>query len=154
MIQQDDNYVKILFRFFSNILDEWTIETMWAQIVDKDKGLYKIDSIPFYAPVASGDIIFAEYDNAEQRLIYRETVEPSGSSTIQVVIVDKAILTNNIRDIFTAFGCSSEKFREGYFVLEVPADKDYKPIKQKLSELESKGVLDYAEPVLSNNQWY
>jgi hypothetical protein len=151
MIQPDDNYVKILFRFFSNILDEWTIETIWAQTVDKDKGLYMIDNIPFYASVASGDIIFAGYDDTEQRLIYRETVEPSGSSTIQVVIVDKAILTNNIREIFSAFGCSSEKFREGYFVLEVPADKDYKPIKQKLSELESKGVPDYAEPVLSNN---
>ena len=45
MKTQDDNYVKILFRFHSDVLDEETVETMWATIVDKDKGLYKLDSI-------------------------------------------------------------------------------------------------------------
>jgi len=58
MTIQDDNYVKILFRFHSDVLDEETVETMWATIVDKDKGFYKLDSIPFYAPlVASDDIV-------------------------------------------------------------------------------------------------
>lgn len=49
---------------------------MWAIIVDEEKGLYKLDSIPFYAPdIASNDIIFAAFDNDEKMLIYRETVE-------------------------------------------------------------------------------
>jgi hypothetical protein len=61
--------VKILFRFHCDVLDEETVETMWATIVDKDKGLYKLDSIPFYAPlVASDDIVFAEFDDQEQML--------------------------------------------------------------------------------------
>ena len=64
MTPQEDNYVKILFRFHSDVLDEETVETMWATIVDKNKGLYKLDSIPFYAPlVASDDIVFAEFDS-------------------------------------------------------------------------------------------
>lgn len=83
MTTTDDNHVKILFRFHSNVLDEETVETMWAEIVDKEKGLYKLDSIPFYAPsVASDDIVFAEYDEQEQMLTYRETVEYSGNSTV------------------------------------------------------------------------
>ena len=78
MVQQDDNFVKILFRFFSNVLDEWTLETIWAKVFDKEKGLYKIDNIPFYASVASGDIVFAEYDHTEQMLTYKETSRNNG----------------------------------------------------------------------------
>jgi hypothetical protein len=44
---QHDNNVKILFRFYSDVLDEETVETMWASIIDKNKGLYKLDNIPF-----------------------------------------------------------------------------------------------------------
>jgi hypothetical protein len=154
MTQQDDNFVKILSRFYSNVLDEWTAETMWAEVVDKDKGLYKIYNIPFYASIASDDIVFAEYDEAEKMLTYKETVEFSGNSLIQVVIIDKSVVTNDIRDIFNSMDCQSEKFKEGYFVIEVLADKDYEPIKQKLIELQDKGIIDYAEPVLSDKHQY
>jgi hypothetical protein len=151
MEKLDENNVKILFRFYSNVLDEWTVETMWAEIVDAERRLYKIDSIPFYASIASGDIILAEYDESEQILTYRETVEYSGNSTVQVVVMDKTLVTNDIRNIFSALGCLSEKLKEGCFVLEIPADRDYKPIRQKLKELRDKGVIDYAEPYLSTN---
>src|SRR5215203_6197199 len=100
MRQHDDNFVKILSKFYSNVLDEWAVETMWAEVVDKDKGLYKIDSIPFYASIASDDIVFAEYDDTEKMLTYKETVEYSGNSLIQVVVIDKSVVTNHIRDIF------------------------------------------------------
>lgn len=154
MKQQDDNFVKILFRFFSNVLDEWTVETIWVEVFDKDKGLYKIDNIPFYASVASDDIVFAEYDNTEQMLTYKETIQYSGNSLIQVVIIDKVIVTNAIREIFNLMDCKSEKAEEGYFVIEILADKDYKPIKQKLDELQNQRIIDYAEPVLSDNHRY
>lgn len=154
MAQKDDNFVKIFFRFYSDVLDEWTVETMWAETVDKDKGLYKIDDIPFYASIASDDIIFAEYDDTEKMLTYKETVEYSGNSLIQVVVMDKSVVTNDIRNIFNSMDCKSEKFKEGYFVIEILANKDYKPIKQKLTELQGKGIIDYAEPVLSDKHQY
>ncbi len=154
MTQQDDNFVKILSRFYSNVLDEWTVETMWAEVFDKGKGLYKIASIPFYASIASDDIVFAEYDDTEKMLTYKDTVEYSGNSLIQVVIMDKSVVTNDIRDIFNSMDCKSEKFKEGYFVIEILADKDYKPIKQKLTELQDKGIIDYAEPVLTDKHQY
>src|SRR5436190_6492772 len=100
MNQTQDNHVKILFRYHSSVLDEWTVETMWAEIVDAEKGLYKLDSIPFYGPlVASDDIIFAEYDNGQERLTYRRIVENSGNSIITVVIMDKITDINNVRNI-------------------------------------------------------
>jgi hypothetical protein len=149
---QQDNFIKILFRFYSNVLEQETVETMWAIIVDTDKGLYKLDNIPFYGPlVASDDIVFAEYDEAEQMLTYRKTIEPSGNSIIQVVLMDKSKDINDIRKIFKDLGCVSEKVNNGYFSMEVLADKDYKPIKQKLTELEDKEIIGYAEPCLSEN---
>ena len=153
MTDQNDDYVKILFKFYSNLLDEWTVENMWAEIVDTEKGLYKIDNIPFYASIASDDIVFAEHDETEQRLTYRKTVEYSGNSTVQVVILDKSIATNDIRDIFNSLGCETEKFKEGYFVMNVPADLDYKVIKKALVEQEKLGIIDYAEPCLSDKHW-
>ena len=151
MTTQDDNYVKILFRFHSDILDEETVETMWATVVDKSKGLYKIDSIPFYAPlVASADIVFAEFDEQEQMLTYRKTIEYSGNSTVQIVLMDNSKDINQIRDTFKELGCVSEKVNEGYFSMEVPSSVDYKNIKKKLDELEMQETIGYAEPCLAD----
>jgi hypothetical protein len=152
MTETNDNSVKILFRYYSSVLDDWTVETMWAEVVDADKGLYKLDSIPFYGPlVASDDIIFAEYDENEERLTYRETIKNSGNSIVTVVIMDKTYDINTIRDIFKDMDCLSERVNDAYFSIEVLADKNYKPIKQKLTELEDKGIIGYAEPCLSEN---
>ncbi|MBU8882474.1 hypothetical protein CBW16_10815 [Flavobacteriaceae bacterium JJC] len=149
-----DENVKILFRFFSDVLEEWTVETMWAETVDAEKGLYKLANIPFYASVSCDDIVYAEYDEDEQRLIYRKTIEQSGNSTIQVVVMDKTIVTNDLRETFNSLGCESEKFSEGYFVIEVPKHLDYKPIRKKLVELEEQEKIGYAEPNLAENHYY
>ncbi|RYY36491.1 MAG: DUF4265 domain-containing protein [Sphingobacteriaceae bacterium] len=147
----DDNYVKVVFKFYSKILEKDTVETMWAEIVDKQKGLYKLENIPFYAQsIASNDIIYAEFDDDEERLIYRHTLEYSGNSVIHVVIMDKTVETNSIIKIFEDMACESEKFKDGYFALEIPANIAYYPIKQKLNELSDRGIIDYAESCLSS----
>lgn len=146
-----DGSVKILFRFHSDIFDEEMVETMWASVFNKDKGLYKLDNIPFYAPlVASGDIVFAEFDTKEKKLTYRATVEYSGNSTVQVVLMDKTKNVNQLRKKFKELGCVSEKANDSYFSMEIPSQVDYKPIKQKLDDLELKGIIGYAEPCLSD----
>src|SRR5579872_7348721 len=133
MSEHDSSHVKIIFRYYSHILDKWMVETMWAQVVDAAKGFYKLDSIPFYGPlVASNDIVFAEYDENEQMLTYRNTVECSGNSIVLVVMMDKHRDINDIRNIFNDFGCHSEKVNEGYFSMEIPFDKEYTVIREKL----------------------
>jgi hypothetical protein len=114
-----DKSVKILLRYHSSVLDEWVVETMWAKIIDEEKGLYKVDSIPFYGPLlASDDIVFAEYDDDEERLTYRRTVENSGNSIVTVVVMDKSHSINEVRDIFKDFSCLSERVNDGYFSME------------------------------------
>ena len=155
MTQPDDNHVKILFRYLSPVLEDWVVETMWADVVDPVKGYYKLDSIPFYGPtVASDDIVLAEFDKDEEALTYRKTIESSGNSIVLVVMMDKKVEANSIRDIFSALGCLSEKVNEGYFSMEILAEKDYNPIRQKLIELEEKGIIGYSEPCLSSIHSY
>lgn len=149
------NKVKILFRFYSDVTDEWMVETMWAIVIDEKKGLYKIDNIPFHVPIlASDDIVLAEFDVDEEILTYRETVQYSGNSTIWVVRMDKERNLQELRSIFKAFGCPSEGFSDGYFAMEVPAVVDYTPVRAKLMELEKQGVIGYAEPLLSEYHQY
>lgn len=128
---------------------------MWAEIVDPEKGHYKLDSIPFYAPlVASDDIVRAEYDEDESTLTYLETVEPSGNSNITVVIMNKTWVINKVGNIFSELGCVSERLNDRYFAMEVPSRIDYAPIKHKLEGLEKEGVIGYAEPCLSDTHRY
>lgn len=146
----EENYVKVLFRFYSNVLEQQAVETMWAEIIDQDAGVYELNSIPFYAPnLACGDVILAFYDEQEEMLTYKETISFSGNSTVQVVIFGERRDANEIRNMFDGLGCSTEKLKEGYFVIDVPVDIDYVPIKLKLEELSRLGIIDYAEPCLS-----
>jgi hypothetical protein len=143
--------VKILFSFHSNIFDEQMVETVWANKVDQEKGYYKIDNIPFYIPlVASEDIVFAEFDKTEQMLTYRKTIEYSGRTVVQVIIMDKTTETNIIRDMFFELGCESEKAKEGYFSMEIPVNLNYQPIKKELDRMESAEIIGYAEPTISD----
>lgn len=147
---QENNYVKVLFRFHSNILDEETVETMWATIIDEKNGIYKLDSIPFYAPIAPDDIFCAEHDNKEQMLTYRKTIEHSGSTIVQVVLIDKSADINSIRDLFKDLGCISEKLNDSYFSMQVPSSVNYESIQRKLDFFVSKQTIDYAEPHISD----
>ena len=151
----NDNLVKILFNFYSDILDEQTTETMWAEVIDTEKGYYKIDNIPFYVPMlASGDIVFAEYDNDQQMLSYRETLEHSGNSTIHIIIMDDELEMPTLTKILVELGCSYERMNDKYFALEIPADVDYVPVKRILDQMETDENIGYAETCLSNNHRY
>src|SRR5690349_711125 len=92
---------KILFSFYSDVNEEWMVETMWATVVDENKGLYKIDNISFHVPMlASDNIVHAEFDVDEGCLTYRETVQHSGNSTVWVVLIDKKRDIQDLRNVF------------------------------------------------------
>ncbi|ASU33506.1 DUF4265 domain-containing protein [Mucilaginibacter xinganensis] len=151
----NDNLVKILFNFYSDILEEQTNETMWAEVIDGEKGLYKIDNIPFYVPrLASGDIVLAEYDEAQSMLTYLETIEYSGNSTIHIIIMDEELEMERLINLFEEMDCPSEGFNERYLALEIPANVDYIPVKRMLDQMEKDEVIGYAETCLSVNHQY
>ena len=68
----EDTHKKILFKYYSDYLDQVVSETMWAEIIDLEKGLYKLDNIPFFGPlIATDDIFYAEYDEVEKKLMHK-----------------------------------------------------------------------------------
>ena len=82
-------------------------------------------------------------------LVYRKVVEHSGNSTVQVVILEDRFDIESLREEFNELGF----FSKGYFVLEIPFEKNYNIIYTKLLELQNKGLLDFAEPVLSEKHF-
>lgn len=151
MIISDKSRVRILFQFHSDLLNGEMTEMIWTTIVDQDKGFYKIDNIPFHAPlIATGDVVLAMFDDRKHVLTYRETITHSGNSVVRVLITDEDKDLNSIRYLFSELGCPSEKANDRYFTLEIPASVDYKIIKQKLDELEASGIIKYKEPCIAD----
>lgn len=145
-----ETHTKILFRYYSDLLEETVVETMWAEIIDLEKGYFKLDNIPFFGPlIATDDIFFAEYDENEDRLVYRETIEISGNSIVQVVILEKSFDKEIIREKLTEVHCESEGMNETLFAVEIKKEVDYAVVKNILNEYAELSVIDFAEPCLS-----
>ena len=151
-MKKKESHIKFLVRYYSEVLEKVVVETLWAREVDKEKGIYKVDSIPFYGPpFASDDLIEVKYDQDEKMLAFKEIVEYSGNSIIQVVLMNEGNEIEELREVFKSRGCISEKVNDRFFSMEIPSDKSYPEIKVMLDELKREGVIDYAEPVLSIN---
>ena len=145
-----ETHTKILFRYYSDLLEDMVVETMWAEIIDLEKGYFKLDNIPFFGPlIATDDIFFAEYDEDEECLVYRKTVESFGNSILQVVILEKGFDKEIIREKLKAVNCLSEGLNETLFAVEVVKDVDYSVVKSILNEYVELSVIDFAEPCLS-----
>ena len=150
MTKTDKKYEKILFKYQSNVLDELTVERMWAEIIDKENGIYKLDNIPFYGPIiATDDEFYAEFDESEQMLTYRKTTKFSGNSIVLVIITKNGFDKEIIRNRFKELNCKSEGLNDSYFSMEILKDINYYEIKKILTEYEKDGILEYAEPCLS-----
>ncbi len=146
----DEQFVRVLFRLYSDILEEETTETLWAEAITGEPGHYRLDTIPFYLPlIAADDIIKAEYDEDEDMLTYRKTVKYSGNSTIHVMLLNDLNPVEDVQEIFDDMHCNTEKCNDKYFAIEVPVAVDYYYIKKKLDELAKEDIIDYAESSLS-----
>ena len=115
------------------------------------KGLFKLDNIPFFGPlIATDDLFYAEFDEEEDRLVYKETIENSGNSIVQVIILEKGFDKEIIREKLKAINCLSEGLNDNFLSVEVVRDVDYSIVRSILNEYESQEIIQYAEPCLSD----
>lgn len=143
--------VKVVFRFFSELFDKQMIETMWCMPLDAELGLYKLDNIPFYAPLlAADDVIFAEKDDSEGGMLaFKKVVEASGNSTIHIVRMDESNDIESLLNPVLDLGCNFEGVNENYLALDVPSDVNYGPVRNILDQLEQEDLIGFAESCLS-----
>lgn len=147
---EQETHKKILFKYYSDYLDEVVSETMWAEIIDLEKGLFRLDNIPFFGPlIATDDIFYAEYDETEERFMHRKTIQNSGNSIVQVAILEKDFDKEIIREKLKAINCLSEGLNETFFAVEIAKDVDYSLVRSLLNEYESQDIIEFAEPCLS-----
>jgi len=145
-----ETHKKILFKYYSDLLEDTVVETMWAEIIDLEKGYFKLDNIPFFGPlIATDDIFFAEYDEDEERLVYRKTIESFGNSILQVVILEKGFDKEIIIERLKLINCTSESLNETLFAVEVIKEVDYFVVKNLLNEYELQEIIEFSEPCLS-----
>jgi len=145
-----ETHKKILFRYYSDLLEDMVVETMWAEIIDLEKGYFKLDNIPFFGPsIATDDIFFAEFDEDEECLTYRETIKVSGNSIVQVVILEKGFDKEIIREKLKEINCESEGMNETLFAIEITKEVDYTDVKNLLLEYVELSLIDFGEPCLS-----
>ena len=151
----EEKKVRILFRFYSELLEQDMEETIWADTTNENLGHYKLDSIPFYVPyIATDDVVHAEYDDSEEMLVYQEAVEASGNSTRGVERTKEDADIDEIREVFYNLNCLSDAISIHFFTMEVKAETNYHIVKNKLNELKAEGLIDYTEGCLSINHQY
>ncbi|MEG1229745.1 MAG: DUF4265 domain-containing protein, partial [Flavobacterium sp.] len=134
----------------SDYLEETVSETMWAEIVDLEKGLFKLDNIPFFgALIATDDLFYAELDEKEERLVYQKTIESSGNSIVQILILEKDFDKEIIIEKLKAINCLSESLNDTFLAVEIARETDYSIVRSVLNEYETLSVFEFAEPCLS-----
>ncbi|MFL6603252.1 MAG: DUF4265 domain-containing protein [Steroidobacteraceae bacterium] len=123
-------------------------EHVWAKHAGDD--LYEIDNIPFFAKsIALGDRVRARQVGSE--LTFMELVEPSGHSTLRVLMQDPSV-TQGIRDELRGLGCESELSHiQGLISVDVPPNVEYSIVRALLDRREKTGVLEYEEAALGQD---
>ena len=146
-----ETHKKILFKYYSTYLEEIVSETMWAEIIDLEKGYFKLDNIPFFGPlIATDDIFRAEYDENEKIFMHKETIENSGNSIVQVLVLEEGFDKEIIREKLKTINCVSEVLNDTFFAVEIVRNTDYSLVKSILDDYESLAVIEFAEPCLSD----
>ncbi|TLX25715.1 DUF4265 domain-containing protein [Chryseobacterium indologenes] len=121
-------------------------EALWIETLENER--YQIKNIPFFAPnIAYNDVIAVEED--EGCLYFDDILETSEHSTVQIVFFKEEAIGQTIKDI-ESLDCSWEGMHEQHIIaIDVPANVNYKKIRDYLDQQFEDKVLDYKEACLS-----
>jgi len=115
-------------------------ETLWAKL--RYDGHFELDSIPFFVrEVSLGDVVEASGNGEVRR--FRRVIEPSGHSTLHVIVFD-ATKMDGVRKALRELGCESELSHVAELVaVDVPPDISVDEVTRYLDEKEADNELEY-----------
>lgn len=146
----EQQFAQIIVDYHSEVLEKQTEEILWGLIVDKEKGLFKIDNIPFYGPeVSCEDIVLAQPTDKKDTYLMQQVYQYSGNSTIQVIVQKDKYNREDLYNEILYAQTEIELVDDYYFVINVPFKTDYKNVYAILAALEEEKVITFAEPCLS-----
>jgi hypothetical protein len=117
-------------------------EELWASRAGN--GTYRIDNIPFYAPLLShGDTVTAE--DCDGRLVVSGVVGTEGHSTIRIVVFEDG-LAPKMRAELGGIGCPSELSNApNFFSVDVPPSVNYADVLNLIERYANVGAIDFEE---------
>lgn len=120
-------------------------ENLWTLPVGD--GLFRVGNIPFFArSIALGDIVSAVPEH--QLLRFKEVVQPSGHSTIRLIIYNEAEVPSVIEH-FKRLGCEIERSHiSGLIALDVPPSVPLAKLKNEFELGRTQDRWDYEEACL------
>lgn len=112
------------------------------------EGRYRIESIPLFARgIAWGDIVSAVAE--EDELVFQEVVEPSGHSTVRLMVANEAEVPE-VLEHFESKGCTGlNNFMPKLIALDVPPSLSMDDLKQELDMGYARARWDYEEACLA-----
>lgn len=144
---QDASHVKVVVALEKDADDypPADYENLWA--VPVGEGLFRVDNIPFFArSIALGDLVVASPE--EGLLRFKEVVQPSGHSTVRIILYDEAE-TPTVLERFKQLGCATERSHiPGLIALDVPPSISWTDIQQELEAGHAQERWDYEEACL------
>jgi hypothetical protein len=144
-----DEMVKVVFKLEKDEDDypPADYESVWALPVGE--GLFQIDNIPFFATeIAIGDVVSAIHDGGELR--FQKVVQPSGHSTLRLIIYDKSEVPT-VRRLLEERGCTSEGSHiPGLISVDVPPSVSLAELRAMLDEGEAQERWGYEEACLAS----
>jgi hypothetical protein len=130
----------------------FTREGVWAKPLGEDR--FEVDNVPFYAyGVSLGDVVRASPAGVEGEYVLDAVEESSGHSVVRVKVrargVDEAEVERRVRrwrETLDAMGCGSEASNlPTLFAVDVPAEVDYQPVRDRLDDGVRSGEIDFEE---------
>lgn len=125
-------------------------ERLWAAQVGE--GLFRIANIPFFARgIALGDIVSAvQEEQADEGVLrFGQVVQPSGHSTLRVVVYDEAQVLA-MCTLLKQMGCSTERSHLPRLVaVDVPPEVSLDALRNVLAPGREQERWDYEEACLA-----
>jgi hypothetical protein len=125
------------------------IERLWVAKT-RVKFEPEVLNTPFFVKgIALGDTIRVRADHDRRELVFEELITESGNSTIRLIPMEASIMSH-VTSVIEGAGCSWYTSRfESYVAVNIPAAVSYAPLRAKLFEMNSKGMLGIQESAIS-----
>lgn len=126
------------------------VERLWGETTAVDSEL-RLLNVPFFARgVAYGDLVRVRPDHERRELVFERLNGESGHSTLRITMLDKHA-ARQIQARLRAAGCSWETAAQfsSLLAVDVPADADYRALREWLVARRSEGAIEFLESAIS-----
>ncbi|MEY9889138.1 hypothetical protein ABIA35_006106 [Catenulispora sp. MAP12-49] len=126
------------------------VERLWGEKTTVEFEM-RLLNVPFFARgVAYGDLVHVRPDQERRELVFERLNGESGHSTLRITVLDQRA-GRDVQTRLRAAGCSWETAAQfsALLAVDVPADGDYRALRDWLVARRSEGTIEFQESAIS-----